>query len=250
MSRAAGPRARVSVVMPVRDGERYLAEAIDSILAQRVTPDEIVVVDDGSTDNTPAVLRRYGDAIRIVHQPPLGNAAALNTGITTTTGDVLGFLDADDLWTPEAIEVRLHRLEAPDAPDAVFGRMVQFVSPELGADAENGFRYDPGPSTADLFQNMLIRREAFVAIGALDASLPSAANIDWMSRARLGGLRAVQIDDVVSRRRLHRSNMGVRMGASKLQALTDVVRAHHERARALGAHAEPADPDPPPEGAE
>jgi glycosyltransferase involved in cell wall biosynthesis len=233
--------------MPVRDGGTYLAEAIDSILAQTVVPDEIVVVDDGSTDDTPAILRRYGDPVRIVHQPPLGNASALNTGVTTTTGDVLGFLDSDDLWTPDAVEVRLARLTRSDAPDAVFGRMVQFVSPELGAEAVNSYRFDPGPTNADLFQNMLIRRDPFVAVGTLDASLPSAANIDWMSRARLAGLRAVQIDDVVARRRLHRSNMGVRMGVTKLKTLTDVVRAHHERTRALGAHHAPTDPESPPE---
>jgi glycosyltransferase involved in cell wall biosynthesis len=234
--------------MPVRNGAQYLSEAIDSILAQSVPAAELVVVDDGSTDDTARILRGYGDVLRIVHQPPLGNATAMNTGIATTTGALLAFLDSDDLWTPHALEVRLARLDGPDAPEAVFGRMTQFVSPELGAEAAGGFRFDPGPSTANLFQNMVIRRAAFERIGPLDVSYPSAANIDWMSRAQLGHLRAVSIDDVVSRRRLHRANMGVTLGAAKLKSLTDVVRAHHERARALGAHpGRSAGPGPAPE---
>jgi glycosyltransferase involved in cell wall biosynthesis len=230
---------QVSVLIPVRDGVPYVGESIESILAQTTPPGEIVVVDDGSTDDTPDVLRSFGAALRVVRQPPLGIADALNNAIALAKGALLAFLDADDLWTPESLEVRLARLAQSDAPDAVFGRMVQFVSPELGPEAETGFRYDPGPSVAHLFQNMVIRRTAFEAIGPLDSGFPSAANVDWMSRAQLARLRAVYIDDVVSRRRLHRSNMGVTMGKEKLRILAHVVRAHHERARALGVHAAP-----------
>jgi len=153
----------------------------------------------------------------------------MNTGIAATSGTVLSFLDADDVWEPGALECRLERLHGDDAPEAVTGRIVQFVSPELGADAAARFHFDPAPMASSLFQAMVIRREACARIGALDTTLPSAANIDWMSRARLAGLRVVTIDNVVARRRLHRSNMGVTLGPVTRKALTDVVRMHHER---------------------
>src|SRR6185503_21145269 len=106
----------------------------DSILEQSVPPDEVVVVDDGSVDGTPAVLSAYGDALRVIQQAASGQAAAINAAVAAATGTVLAFLDADDTWEPDAQRVRLERLHQPDAPDAVFGSIVQFVSPELGPD--------------------------------------------------------------------------------------------------------------------
>ena len=221
----------VSAVMAVRDGEQYLAEALDSILEQSVPPDEVVVVDDGSVDGTSAVLSAYGAALRVIQQAASGQAAAINAAVAAATGTVLAFLDADDTWEPDAQRVRLERLHQPDAPDAVFGSIVQFVSPELGPDAAAAFHFDPGPTPGTLLQAMVIRRAAFDRVGQLDTTLPSAANIDWMSRARVAGLQFAAIDDVVARRRLHRSNMGVTMGPRRLKALTDVVRMHRERTR-------------------
>ena len=219
----------VSAIMPVRDGEQYVAEALDSILGQTAMPTEVIVVDDGSIDNTPAILASYGDAVRVVTQEASGHAAAINAGTATATGTYFSFLDADDLWLPDALACRLDRLHQPDSPEAVFGRIVQFVSPELGPEATPGYRFDPGPSVTTLFQAMVIRRDAFARVGPFDPALPSAANIDWISRARLVGLRIATVENVVVRRRLHRTNMGVTMGERRLKALTHVVRMHHER---------------------
>lgn len=219
----------LTAIMTVRNGEPYLAEALDSILGQSTPADEVVVVDDGSADGTPAMLAAYGDALRVIRQPPSGHAAAMNAGIAEATGSLLSFLDADDVWEPDSLACRIDRLHQSDAPEVVFGRIVQFVSPDLGPERAQGFHFDPEPSTANLFQAMLIRREALERVGVLDVSLPSAANVDWMSRARIAGLRVVRIENVVARRRLHRTNMGVTMGTQSLKALTDVVRMHHER---------------------
>jgi glycosyltransferase involved in cell wall biosynthesis len=230
----------VSVVVPVRDCELYVREALDSILGQSASPAEVIVVDDGSVDGTPAVLDRFGDAIRVLRRdPPGGPAVAINAGVAESSQPLLAFLDADDLWERESLACRLARIGAPDAPDAVFGQMTQFVSPDLGPGAVARYRFDPGPARADLFQTMLIRRDAFARVGPLDITLPSASNIDWVSRARVTGLSMVHIDDVVGHRRLHRSNMGVTLGAAKLKTLTEVVRAHHARTR--GDHADKDD---------
>src|SRR5687768_5324540 len=131
---------KVSVVMPVRNRERYVVEALDSILGQSTPPGEVVVVDDGSTDDTPRLLRAYGDRLRVVRQEPMGVPAAVNRGVATATGELLAFLDSDDVFTPTSLECRLTRLTAADRPEAVVGKMVQFVSPELGPEAHTRFR--------------------------------------------------------------------------------------------------------------
>ena len=112
----------VSVVMTVRDGDRYLAEALDSILEQRSAPGEVVVVDDGSRDRTPEVLVGYADE---VHGDHAGATAASSGGEPRrrrSITDLVAFLDADDTWTPDALGTRVARMSGGGGgPDAVFG---------------------------------------------------------------------------------------------------------------------------------
>jgi glycosyltransferase involved in cell wall biosynthesis len=228
----SGAPIELSVVMTVRDGERYLAEALDSILGQRVRPAEVVVVDDGSTDGTPAVLDRYRGRCQVLRQAPAGQAVGLNRAVAATTGGVLAFLDADDVWPADSLAVRLARLTADDQPELVSGLVEQFVSPELPDEVRRSLRFDPTPSRAQQIGTLLVRRDAFERVGPFDESLPSAASIDWISRARAAELRMAFVDVVVVRRRLHQTNMGVTLPSEvTLQALRDVVRSHHHRRR-------------------
>ena len=200
---------RVSVVIPVRNGERYLAEALESILGQSTSPGEVVVVDDGSTDATPSVLERYSAHVRGVRQSPAGVAAALNHGIALAHGTLLAFLDADDVWLPDSLRCRVTRIDAADEPDAVFGRMQQFATPDLDAPRVARLRFDPSPRDVTLFGTMLVRKSAFARVGPLDQSYTTASNIDWMSRAGAIGLRTAEVPEVVMRRRLHDTNLGI-----------------------------------------
>ncbi len=220
----------VTVVVAVRDGARYLAAALDSVLDDDPAPREVIAVDDGSTDDTVAVLRSYAPAVQTLQQPPAGQPAALNRGIAAATSEWVAFVDADDEWTPGALAVRWAQVR-PDV-DLVSGRVEQFVSPELPAEMQARFRFDPAPSRGQVFGSILVRRAALQQVGPLDESLPSASTIDWISRARSAGVRMVQVDDVVLRRRLHERNLGVTNDDEVTrQALRDVVRAHHARRR-------------------
>ena len=219
----------VAVIVPVRDCERYVNEAVDSLLAQTALPREIVVVDDGSTDGTPDVLARYGDPVRVVRQEPLGQFAAANRGIEVSTAPVLAFLDADDLYPPDSLAVRLARLLADDAPDAVIGGMLQFVSPEFGPDAAARFRFDPEPAHAEMFQARLIHRAAFERVGPVLTDWATSANLEWASRARAAGVRTVTVPEVVVRRRLHGNNVSITRGAQKQRDLLRLVREHRHR---------------------
>lgn len=103
------PAPLVSVIMPAYNAERFIGEAVDSALAQTHNRLKIIIVDDGSTDNTPAAIGRYaGDPrVRAYHQDNAGPAAARNHGISYARGEYVAFLDADDLWKPDKLEKQL-----------------------------------------------------------------------------------------------------------------------------------------------
>jgi glycosyltransferase involved in cell wall biosynthesis len=102
----------ISVIIPTYNRAREVGAAVDSALAQTRPALEIIVVDDGSTDETPDVLARYGDGIRVVRQNNQGVAAARNAGIAVARGDLLAFLDSDDVWRPRNLELQAARIEA------------------------------------------------------------------------------------------------------------------------------------------
>lgn len=222
---------RVAAIMCVRDGERYLTAAIESLLDQTRPPDEIVVVDDGSTDETPAILRSFGDRLVVLTQPPTGIFAAMNRGVERSTGDVLGFLDADDLAPRSAYEARLSVLAADDDCDGVVGRVEQFASPDVAADVMARFVVDTTPVLAPSFPATLFRRSLWNRVGPLDEARRTGSTIDWLSRARTLGVTLREIDDIVVRRRVHGDNIGAREPEATRQNLLDVVRAHHRRTR-------------------
>src|SRR2546425_4156042 len=101
-----GTPPSVSVVIPVYNGEQYLAEAIQSVLDQTYRNFEVIVVDDGSTDGSASVVKKYGETIRYVHHSNGGVCKTRNTGIAVTQGTYLGFLDQDDLWLPDKLAVQ------------------------------------------------------------------------------------------------------------------------------------------------
>jgi len=121
----------ISCIVPVFNGERYLAEALNSILAQTYRSLEIVVADDGSTDATAALVASYGDRVRYVWQPNAGPAAARNLGISVVQGELVAFLDQDDLWHPEKLERQTARFVPGLNLDACVTHVQPFWIPEL-----------------------------------------------------------------------------------------------------------------------
>lgn len=118
---AATVAPRVSVVMPVYNGEAYLATAIDSVLGQTQPDVELVVVDDGSSDGSAAILARYGDRIRVLHQANAGVSAARNAGVAAARGEFLAFLDSDDWWEPDFLASMVGAMADPTTAIAYCG---------------------------------------------------------------------------------------------------------------------------------
>src|SRR5947199_6506358 len=110
----------VSVIIPTYNRAALVDQAIDSVLSQTRAPTQIIVVDDGSTDQTAQLLDTYGSAITVITQRNAGPAAARNTGLRAATGDLVALLDSDDKLTPNSIERRAQVLEQHADYDAVY----------------------------------------------------------------------------------------------------------------------------------
>ncbi len=199
---------RVSALIAAYNAESYIAEAVDSVLSQSHAPDEVIVVDDGSTDRTRAVLEGFGERVVFLSQRNRGQAAALNGALAIATGDFLSFCDADDLWTPRKLELQLALLETSGEIDAVFGVVRQFVSPEVPEEHRERLRPAIEVSHGELKLCMLIRRPVFDKLGPFEDSLPATFFIEWLGRAKQQGLRSAAVDDIVALRRIHLSNGG------------------------------------------
>src|SRR2546427_10997567 len=115
-----GTPPSVSVVIPVYNGEQFLADAIQSVLDQTYQNFEVIVVDDGSTDGSAAVAKRFGEAIRYVHKANGGVSKARNTGIAAARGTYLAFLDQDDLWLPDKLAAQVAYLDSHPEIGAVY----------------------------------------------------------------------------------------------------------------------------------
>src|ERR1700754_2251114 len=201
--------AFVSVVIPVRDGAKYLGSAIDSVLAQTSPPQEVVVVDDGSLDDTPTVIAGYGDPVRGIRQSRHGNASALNRGIAAVRGDYVAFLDADDLWAPEKLAVQMRILEEDESIDAVFGLVQQFLSDDADPSLARRGVIPPGSQPGISKTAMLVRRRALGGVGGFDESRSNGDFTDWYARAIEWGLTSRVPEVIVARRRIHGENLGL-----------------------------------------
>jgi glycosyltransferase involved in cell wall biosynthesis len=230
-SEGSRPPAPVSVVIAVRDGAPYLGEAIDSVLAQTRAPQEVVVVDDGSTDGTPDVIASYGSRIQAIRQAPAGVSSALNRGIAATSCEYVAFLDADDVWLPERLATQLEVFDRDEDADAVFGLVRQFLSedadPALVQDVEIPSEPQPG-----LFKTaMLVRREILDRVGPFDASRPTTDFMDWYARALEHGIVTRMPQVVVARRRIHGTNQGIRNRDLQREESLDTIKAALDRRR-------------------
>jgi glycosyltransferase involved in cell wall biosynthesis len=210
----------VSVVIPVYNAERFLHESLDCVLAQDHPRIEIIAVDDGSTDASPEVLARYGDAVRVVRQDNAGPSAARNTGIRHARGDYVAFLDADDLWHPAKVSTQVAHLEAnpevglvfcnwlvmDDEEPAPLARLVATTPspcPEARVADMSGWLYHK--LLLDCYvhtSTAMIRRALVEQVGPFDRSLPRGEDHDyWLRLSRLAPF--TKLSSCLSVYRLH-----------------------------------------------
>jgi glycosyltransferase involved in cell wall biosynthesis len=221
----------VSVVIPVFNGALYLGAAIESVLAQTRAADAIIVVDDGSTDESAAVASQFGAKVQYLRRLHEGAAAARNAGQAAVQSPLLAFLDADDLWLPQKLERQLPLIANAKEPNIIFGHTERFVSPDLSEEERMLLRWDPGPVAGPCCSSMLMQNSAFASLGGFNPSLQVGEFLEWFARARKAEFQCVTIPEVVFRRRLHKNNMGRSHNNSRanfartMKAVLDIKRA-------------------------
>jgi glycosyltransferase involved in cell wall biosynthesis len=231
----------VSVIIPVLNGERYLAQALRSVFAQEYSPLEVIVADGRSTDNTVDVARSFPDVHCFVQQGP-GLGSARNEALAMARGDLIAFLDHDDVWAPEKLRVQVAFLEAH--PDAQYTVCQVRVFMDEGYSDGRMFR-PQALSTGQVGEipcTMLARKEVFAEVGDFDATLGTACDLDWMARARDRGIPMEVIPHVLVHKRIHAHNLSADLTYVK-ETYLEVIRRSLQRKAMRGASPEDQEPD-------
>lgn len=236
--------ARVSVIIPTYNRGAFLEETVSSVLAQTFTDWELLVVDDGSTDDTESVLAPYADALRYIRIPHSGVSAARNVGLQETQGEWVAFLDSDDLWLPKKLERQIRALQrSPEIPlsytDEIWIRNGRRVNPRARHQKYSGWIFERclplciiSPSSA------LIRRDLFEEVGEFDETLPACEDYDLWLRITLRYPALLVEEKLIIKRgghpdQLSKAHWG--MDRFRIRALRKVLqgphlRSHHKEA--------------------
>jgi glycosyltransferase involved in cell wall biosynthesis len=197
----------ISVVIPAWNAARYIGDAIDSVLSQSAAPDEIIIVDDGSTDHTSERVGKFGLRVTLIVQSNAGVAAARNRGIAAAHGDAIALLDADDLMAPRRLELQRAVLAYDPHCAIALGKQLTFQSEQerltLDSGTVNPSAVRPGyvPSAA------MIRASVFGLVGPFDVSLRIGDFLDWITRAQSCGAPIKEMEQVVAYRRLQEGSL-------------------------------------------
>jgi glycosyltransferase involved in cell wall biosynthesis len=228
-------RPLVSVIIPVYNYDLYLAEAIESVLSQTYQQLEVIVVDDGSTDQSSEVARSFAErGVQYCHQVHAGIGPARNKGVELAQGDYIAFLDADDRWPDEKIELQLRAFENDSTLEMVFGQAVQLQNgPEWESGVKDGELPAAGMVPGMVPGTMLIKRASFLRVGMFLGNWKVGEFIDWYARAVELQIRSLVLPDLLLWRRIHDSNQGIR----ERQSVSDyarVLKAKLDRKRTIG----------------
>lgn len=191
----------VSAIMPVFNGERFLEESLQSLLAQDYEPFEVIVCDDGSTDGSADILRRHA-SITVLTQPNRGAAAARNAAANAAKGELLAFFDADDRWPANRLTLQASFLQEHPDVGCVLGRQEWMNPPPwLTRDVVHG-DLDGIP-----LLSAMIRRDVFERAGGFDTSFTHSEDMDLLFRLRAQNIRIEVLREIVLFRRFHGDNL-------------------------------------------
>ena len=219
---------KLSVVIPAYNTARFIAEALGSVLAEIDRDTEVIVVDDGSTDDTAAIAESFGPPVRVLHATHQGIGATVNRAMSEARGALIATIDADDRWLPGKTALQLAALDADPSLDAVFGHVRQFLSPEMTGPARFAFSGEPMPGL--IRGTMIVRREAWDRVGPIETGLAAGEFIGWYARAVDAGLRTRMLPDLVYERRVHGNNTAT--AGNTQDDYLRVVKATMDRRRA------------------
>lgn len=216
----------VSVILPVYNGQAFIADAIESILNQNFPTLELIVIDDGSTDRTAAIVSRYQTRLRYLYQPNQGPAAARNLGLQSMNGNIVGFIDADDLWPNGRLLKQLNFLEKNPDQLIVQGQL-QYLCQSTDSP---GWQACGQPFFSLSIASALFRKTAFEQIGFFDTNLRYCDDTDWLIRAQEQNLAITSRAEITLFYRRHEHNLTNQLEPFKHYTL-QVLKKSLERKR-------------------
>jgi glycosyltransferase involved in cell wall biosynthesis len=208
----------ISVIVPVFNGERFIREALESIVSQGYPSLEIIVIDDGSTDTTKDIIEELPFEVRYFRQDNLGPAAARNKGIREATGEFVAFIDVDDLWPENNLTMLAKELLADKDIDVIHGYAQLARYNDVTHECE--YAGNPAESFPCYIGAALYRRSVFTKVGLFDPTLLFGEDTDWFKRAE---------ELKVNIRRLEEVTLIVRRHGKNMTSAKDMVELNHLR---------------------
>lgn len=215
----------VSVVIPVFNAARYLEATLESVLDQSYLPLEIVIIDDGSWDNSRTIVQQVAPQARYYYFEHTAPPTPYNKGISLTNGDLIAFLDHDDLWLPDKLAWQVAAFRADPALAISFGMVEQFYSPDV-------FASPPPPErmVGHIPSAMMVSRPVFQQIGLFNPQWQVGYFLEWVLKATEQGLKIATLPHLLARRRIHNTNLGIRKQAQQRE-YAQVLKQHLDRNR-------------------
>ena len=200
----------ISIIIPVYNTEKYVKEALDSIFSQTYKNFEIICIDDGSIDNSLSILESFGDKIQIIkNDKNHGTSESRNKGIHVAKGEFIAFLDADDVWTSNKLELQIKEFNNNSDLDISFTHMQCFISPELSEQAKSLRSCPSNPILGYVPSTAMIKRSSFDKVGYFDRKFKNVEFMDWINKAKEGSLNIEITKEVLLFRRIHETNLGI-----------------------------------------
>lgn len=213
----------ISIIIPVKNGGKYLSQGLDGIIKQDMNV-EVIVVDDGSTDNTAKIANKYKCEL-ITHGISKGAVAAKNSGLKVAKGKYIMFHDSDDIMRDNALEKLYKELESEEDFSAVEAKVQDFYSPDLSEEERRKILIKPEPYWGLFTGAILMRKEIFDKIGLFNEDLKAGEIIDWQTKMDSNGLKIKKIDYISTDRRIHSSNFGRTDKSAEFRDYAAILRA-------------------------
>jgi glycosyltransferase involved in cell wall biosynthesis len=227
------PKPLVSVVVPVYNGERYLALALQSIFEQDYYPLEVVVVDDGSVDDSADIVRAFKE-VRYICQANQGVSVARNTGIAASLGEFIAFLDQDDVWTPNKLSVQIgYHLKHPEVGYTI-ARQQFFLEPGTSLPPWLKEDFLLKDQIGFLPGTLVVCKVVFEQIGDFDAAYRIASDSDWFARAKDSGIPMAILPEILLHRRIHSQNLSAQTGQIHSELLRAVKASIDRKSKLAG----------------